>query len=140
GTKPRMQMYVWTVGPPAEPPLHIISPADIAGSRPAQDNVFDPGHVSIPVAPDLIQTELVLYDDGTPDVGQTDNADGCGPAVNAAAINGHIAVIRRSTAEASGGTPCPFIEKVKNAQNAGAVAVIIVNNIPNENINMSGAD
>jgi len=88
---------------------------------------------------------LVLYDDGTADAGTTDNADGCGPAVNAAAINGKIAVIRRSLAEAEGGTPCPFAEKVKNAQLAGATAVIIVNNVPGSptvspEINMSGAD
>ncbi len=144
GSKPRMQMYLWNVAPSIQP-LTIISPADFAGPRDGRDNVFNPGHVDIPIAPALIQSDLVLYDDGTPDAGTTDNADACGPAVNAAAINGHIVVIRRSLAEALGGSPCTFIEKVKNAQNAGATAAIIVNNVaPSDTvpagINMSGAD
>ncbi|HLA55387.1 MAG TPA: T9SS-dependent M36 family metallopeptidase [Flavobacterium sp.] len=144
GTKPRMQMYVWTFGP-AIFPLTIIAPADFAGAREGRDNVFEPGHVNIPIAPASIESDLVLFDDGSADAGTTDNADACGPALNAAAINGHIAVIRRSLAEELGGTPCPFIEKVKNAQNAGATGVIIVNNVaPSDTvaagINMSGAD
>lgn len=144
GTKPRMQMFLWNVSPALQP-LFITSPADIAGLREARDNVFTAGHIDIPIAPAIIQSDLVLYNDGTPDPGTNDNADACLPAVNAAAINGHIAVIRRSLAEASGGTPCAFVEKVKNAQNAGATAVIIVNNVPPSDtvpagINMSGAD
>lgn len=138
GTRPRMQMYLWNV-PSAITPLTINSPADIAGAKAGVDNAFSPGHVAIPIAPAAIQTDLVLYDDGTPDIGMTDNADGCSPAVNAAAINGKIVVIRRSVAEVSGGTPCAFAEKVKNAQNAGAVGVVIVNNVAG-NISMSGAD
>lgn len=144
GSAPRMQMYLWNQTPPIQP-LFINSPADIAGYRQANDNVFSPGHVNIPIAPALIQSDFVLYDDGTSDAGTTDNADACGPALNAAAINGHVVVIRRSLSEALGGTPCSFIEKVKNAQNAGATAVIIVNNVAPSptvpgSINMSGAD
>lgn len=138
GTKPRMQMYLWSV-PSAIQPLTINSPADIAGPKAGVDNAFSPGHVAIPIAPAMIQSDLILYNDGTPDIGMTDNADGCGPAVNAAAISGKIAVIRRSVAETAGGTPCAFAEKVKNAQNAGATGVIIVNNVEG-NISMSGAD
>ena len=139
GTRPRMQMYLWNAPTTAIQPLTINSPADIAGPRVGFDNAFSPGHVAIPIAPAMIQSDLVLYNDGTPDIGMTDNADACGPAVNAIAINGKIAVIRRSVAEASGGTPCAFAEKVKNAQNAGATGVIIVNNVDG-NISMSGAD
>ena len=144
GNAPRMQMFLFDT-PPTLYPLTINSPADIAGSREGRDNVFNPGHVDLPVAPSMIQADLVLFDDGTPDVGQTDNADACSPAVNAAAINGKIAVIRRSTAAASGGNPCTFVEKVLNAQAAGAVAVVIVNNVGPSgtvpaSINMSGAD
>lgn len=144
GNRPRMQMFLWDYAAPIEP-LFINSPADIAGSRIARDNVFNPGHVDIPIAPNLIQSNLVLYDDGTPDPGETDNCDACAAAVNAAAINGNIVVIRRSLAEALGGTPCTFIEKVKNAQNAGATGVIIVNNVDPSatvaaGIVMSGAD
>ena len=142
GSKPRMQMYLWSYRKITEL-LTVNSPSDIAGGKLASDNGFNPGHVDVPVAPNLIQSDLVLYDDGTPDVGQTDNADGCAAAVNASAINGHIVVIRRSTSTANGGTPCTFVQKVLNGQAAGATAVVIVNNdttAPNSSIGMSGAD
>ena len=55
--------------------------------------------------------------------------DGCEPLVNAAAINGNIALIDRGE--------CFFVEKTQIAQDAGATAVIIANNEPGI-INMSG--
>ncbi|MEO0038874.1 MAG: hypothetical protein RIQ59_2085 [Bacteroidota bacterium] len=142
GSKPRMQMYLWSYRKITQL-LTINSPSDIAGPEYASDNGFNPGHVNVPVAPAMIQSDIILYDDGTPDIGQTDNADGCGAAVNAAAINGHIAIIRRSTSTANGGNPCTFIAKALNAKAAGATALIIVNNdttSPNASIGMSGAD
>ena len=47
---------------------------------------------------------------------------GCDPfdANNTAAVRGKVALIYRGV--------CPFVQKVKNAQNAGAVAVILANN------------
>lgn len=128
GNRPRMQMYLWDVGPTPKY-LTINSPASIAGEYDAANNVFSPGNVALLPSPGVTQ-DLVLFDDGTPD-----NSDACGPAINAAALNGKIAVIRRGI--------CPFAEKVKTAQNAGAIAVIIVNNDtanPNQLVNMSGAD
>jgi len=140
--KPRMQMYLWSYRKITQL-LTVNTPADIAGGKYASDNGFNPGHVNVPVAPAMIQSDIVLFDDGTTDVLQTDNADACAPAVNAAAINGHITIIRRSTSTANGGTPCTFVAKVLNAIAAGATAVIIVNNdatAPNSSIGMSGAD
>ncbi|HSS27804.1 MAG TPA: PA domain-containing protein, partial [Usitatibacter sp.] len=57
-----------------------------------------------------------------------DAADGAGPSINdgcsafsnASAVAGKIAIVRRGT--------CGFVVKAKNAQNAGARAVIIANN------------
>jgi hypothetical protein len=48
---------------------------------------------------------------------------GCDPfnAANTAAVNGKVAIISRGT--------CGFAVKVKNAQNAGAVAVLLANNV-----------
>jgi len=57
----------------------------------------------------------VLADDGT-----APNSDACTPLVNGGAILGSIAVIDRGT--------CAFTAKALAAQNAGAIAVIIVNN------------
>ncbi len=140
--RPRMQMYLWSYRKITQL-LTVNSPSDIAGPKYSSDNGFSPGHVNVPVAPAIIQSDIVLYDDGTPDVGQTDNADGCAAAVNAAAINGHITIIRRSTSVANGGNPCTFAAKAANATNAGATALIIVNNdttAPDSSIGMSGAD
>ncbi len=142
GSKPRMQMYLWSYRKLFQL-LNVNSPAEIAGPKYASDNGFNPGHVNVPVAPAMIQSDIILFDDGTPDVGQVDNADGCEPAVNAAAINGHITIIRRSTSVANGGSPCTFVAKALNAKAAGATAVIIVNNdatAPDSSIGMSGAD
>jgi len=53
----------------------------------------------------------------------------CQTAINAASIDGNIAVVYR------GG--CEFSAKALNAQNAGAVAVIVVNNVPDAPIQMA---
>jgi hypothetical protein len=142
GSKPRMQMYLWSYRKITQL-LTVNSPSDIAGAKYSSDNGFNPGHVNVPVAPAMIQSDIVLFDDGSQDVGQTDNADGCSAAVNAAAINGHITIIRRSTSTANGGNPCTFVQKALNAKAAGATALIIVNNdttAPDSSIGMSGAD
>jgi hypothetical protein len=129
GSKPRMQMYLWDVGPTPRY-LTINSPASIAGEYLATNNAFSPGNIVLTPSPGVTQ-DLVLYDDAT----TPDTSDACEAAINGTALSGKIAVIRRGT--------CPFISKVKNAQNAGAIAVIIVNNDganPDQLINMGGAD
>ncbi len=123
GGAPRMQMYLWNVGPPF---FIVNSPADIAGVREGRDNSFNPGHIDIPQSPDLLNADLVLYSNG---IGTS--ADACAAATNAAALFGKIAVIRRGS--------CTFISKVLAAQEAGAVGVIIVNNVSGQ-IGMAGAD
>lgn len=125
GTPGRMQMFLWNRLPQIKP-IIINSPASIAGAYVARQNSFNPGKIDLPVAPNLIQSDLVLYLDNT-----SGTSDACVPPSNAAAINGKIVILRR------GG--CNFTVKVKNAQDAGAVAVIVVNNVEGE-ISMSGAD
>lgn len=56
----------------------------------------------------------------------------CEAAVNGAALNGNIALIHRGN--------CTFVEKVLNAQDEGAIAVIIANNIPGDGINNMGGN
>jgi len=46
--------------------------------------------------------------------------DACSPITNAGAVAGNIALVDRGT--------CGFVVKVKNAQNAGAIAVIVADN------------
>lgn len=113
GQSPRMQMYLWDVGP--QPTVVINTPASAAGTYTVRDNNFNPGHVALPVSPAGISGTFVLYNDGTPDT-----SDACTAATNAVALNGKIAIIRRGT--------CTFVEKVKFAQQAGAIAVLVVNN------------
>ncbi len=58
--------------------------------------------------------------------------DGCSALTNAASVVGKIALIDRGT--------CSFVTKVKNAQNAGAIGVIIGNNVTPGVIEMGGSD
>lgn len=129
GLAPRMQMYLWNVGP-APKNLVINSPASIAGQYVARDNVFSPGHVNLPTAPGLT-TNIVLYDDA---VGT--GSDACEAAVNGTQLQGKIVILRRGN--------CEFQAKVYNAQLGGAAAVIVVNNDTANpdanNVNMSGAN
>lgn len=105
--------------------LLINSPAAIAGAQEVGFAQFGP---AVPKAG--VTGNLVLVNDGT---GTT--TDACEALTNGAAVSGKIALIDRGT--------CNFTVKVKNAQNAGAIAAVIVNNqvdplrLP---INMSGVD
>ena len=56
------------------------------------------------------------------DVAGPSTNDGCSAITNAAAVAGKIAMVDRGT--------CGFVIKVKNAQNAGAIAVIVADNAP----------
>jgi hypothetical protein len=56
------------------------------------------------------------------DVAGPTTFDACSPITNAAAVAGNIALVTRGT--------CGFIVKVKNAQNAGAIAVIVADSAP----------
>jgi hypothetical protein len=62
-----------------------------------------------------VSAELVLAEDDT-----DPKTDACTPLVNGAAIAGKIAVIDRGS--------CAFVDKVQKAQDAGAIAVLIVSN------------
>jgi hypothetical protein len=70
-----------------------------------------------------VQDTLMLVDDGSPGTnaqGHPIAQEGCNPLINN--LTGKIAVIYRNT--------CEFGMKALNAQNAGAVAVIVINRDP----------
>ncbi len=102
--------------------LTVNTPASIAGDYAAVRSSNFGGDLS-----SALTGDLVLVDDST---GTT--SDGCEALTNGSAVSGKIAVIRR------GG--CPFVTKVLNAQNAGATAAIIVNNISSFPFDMGGTD
>jgi hypothetical protein len=100
--------------------LKINSPANIA----ADYNIT----VTTGFGSDLssaLTGDLVLAMDGT-----SPTEDACSAIVNSSAVNGKIAVIRRGE--------CTFDDKVKRAQDAGAIAVIVVNNVSGAPILMGG--
>ncbi len=94
---------------PSNARVTVNSPAGIAGDYFGIRAAFGESLTSI-------SGSLVLADDGTAAPNEA-----CDPLVNANAINGNIAILYRGT--------CDFSQKVLNAQNAGAVAVIVVNNV-----------
>ena len=96
----------------------ITAPAAIAGNKTTGGAAFGPQNFS------LAATDVVVVDDGSIVGSNPTNGsilDGCqSPFVNAAAVAGKIAFIDRGI--------CGFAVKVKNAQDNGAIGVIIGNN------------
>jgi extracellular elastinolytic metalloproteinase len=135
GGRPRVQMFLWNAGAPPTEFITINAPASIAGPRVATSNVFE-GTDSIPVpsAPNGITSDLVHYtnpaNNGTvSSPNQISIHNGCVPPTNAFDISGKIALIRRGN--------CNFSNKVKNAQDAGALAVIVYDTVPNNPVRLS---
>ena len=101
--------------------LTINSPSNLQGDFVAVKSAFGDTSFS------SYSGNLVLVDDGS-----SDPTLGCNPLINAAEINGNIAVIERGT--------CFFVDKVKNAQDAGAIGVLMINNVGGLPIIMGGTD
>ena len=99
----------------ATPRLHVNSPPAIAGNYAVGTAGFGPSVSSPGQTANLVQA-LDAADGAGPST-----TDGCSPFTNAGAISGNLALIDRGM--------CTFVTKVKNAQNAGAVAVVIVDNV-----------
>lgn len=107
------------------PEFSVSAPASIARQYRFTTAVFGP-----PVG-NTLSTDLVAAFDASDSSGPT-TTDGCTPLTNAAVVAGKIAIIDRGT--------CAFTQKVINAQNAGAVAVIIHNSSTGAFGNMGGTD
>ena len=95
----------------AKPVVRVHAPAPIAADYDAGTASFGPALTTTGVT----QT-VVLVNDG---VGTA--TDACETLTNGAAVSGKIALIDRGN--------CTFTQKVKNAQNAGAIGAIIVDNV-----------
>src|ERR671918_226690 len=108
-------------GENAQPNTVIVDPpSSAAGEYPASGAAFGPAPPK-----EGISGDIVLVNDGS-----GNPTDGCQPLIGFPA--GAIALVDR------GG--CTFVQKVNNAQDAGAVAVIVVNSAPGDPITMGGAD
>jgi hypothetical protein len=99
---------------PGTPLLKVNSPASLGSFR-VGTAAFGP----LIVAPGTTADMVVALDPA--DGAGPSTTDGCSPLTNAGAVAGMIALIDRGT--------CGFVVKVKNAQNAGAVAVVIADNV-----------
>jgi hypothetical protein len=96
------------------PLLRVDSPASLAGVYAVGTADFGPGLTSAGVAGTLVAAQ-----DAADAAGPTET-DACSPIANAAELAGKIALVDRGT--------CLFTEKVKNAQIAGARAVLVADN------------
>lgn len=110
GMNSRMQMYLWGV-PTASASniLQVNEPSPIANKHSGILATFSPKLSMVPIT-----ANMVLVNDGT-----SAPTLGCSTLVNSDSIAGKIALITRGT--------CPYATKIINAQNAGAIAVVIIN-------------
>lgn len=121
GTSGRMQMYLWDGI--ANSLFKVLTPSGIAGEYPVGKAQFGPQcnfDVSAPM-------ELYVSTGNVPNKGCTGL-----PASNTSLV-GKIALIERGY--------CPFVDKVRNAQTAGAVGVVIYDTIDVETLlSMAGTN
>ena len=100
----------------------VTSPPALAGSYTSSYATGFGAQITSPLS-----GNVVLVNDGT-----ATPTLACAALTNAAEINGKIALIRRGS--------CTFVQKVLYAQNAGAIGVILMNNIDGNPIAMGGTD
>lgn len=101
----------------AQTVFKVTSPSNIAGNygyAAAQFGAALPGCTDLPLSGDL-----VFINDGDDEGGAASETDGC--QANLDDITGKIAMVDRGT--------CEFGTKCLNAQNAGAIAVVVCNNV-----------
>jgi len=123
GENGRMRMYQWNAGQTLQ--FHVNSPSAIAGDYTAVEGSLSYKNKLVDKGP--ITADVVKVVDGSGTV------LGCSALTNAAALAGKIALVVR-------GGGCNFITKVKYAQNAGAIAVIVTNNVDGDPVTMTGVD
>ena len=113
GTAARMQFHEWHL------PLtvKVQAPASLVG-----DLTTSPATFGVPFDSTSVTGNVVV----------SDPVDGCATLANPSEIAGNIALIERGD--------CFFVDKVHNAQDAGATAVIITNNVPEGTVTMGGTN
>jgi extracellular elastinolytic metalloproteinase len=125
GQNPRMQMFLWD-----DDMLVTINGGTLEGTYAANDaNFTDTGEAGgvttgAPLSENSVTADLALMDDRS-----SAPLEGCVSAP-IFGLQGKITVIKRGN--------CNFTDKIENAQNSGAVGVIMVNNVSGV-ISMGGA-
>ena len=109
------------------PTLSILAPAAIAG-----DVTIGTAAFGDPLTTAGVSGALVALEDAA-DTNGPSTTDGCSAASNAGALAGNVALVDRGT--------CPFVQKALTAQAAGAIALVVANNVPDPSaLGMSGSD
>lgn len=123
GARPRMQMFLFN--PSTIRHLYLHSP--VTGEMYAIKDAVSRNNTFLKTGP--VTANIVAYNDDAS--GSTHLA--CTAAANGAALKNNIAYIDRGS--------CAFTDKIKNAQNAGALGVIVANYSGNDTlISMGGTD
>ncbi|SRX72327.1 T9SS-dependent M36 family metallopeptidase [Aequorivita antarctica] len=120
GGAPRMQMYLWNAPGKVLGTFLTVNNGPLAGVYYAADSNFAP---PLPVSPITADLVVIVDDSGDPN-------DGCNNVTNGGDLNGKIVVIKRGT--------CAYNIKTLAAQNEGALAVIVVNDVPGDPLAMGG--
>ena len=125
GSNGRMQMFLWpTAAATINKTMKINYPLSLPVSYIGPQSQFG-GRLTLAGTTGRV---ILLKDSNA------STSYGCGLIANASALNGRIALIDR------GGFSCSYILKVKAAQNAGAIAAVIVNNNIGSPFVMTGTD
>lgn len=122
GFRPTMSMFLWSAqGPPGE--SLTINGGSLDGSYIGVPAAFG---APLPEDEPLTGTLALVEDDNAG--ASTDATDACDTIINGASLAGNIVVIRRGE--------CEFGVKILAAENEGATAVIMVNNVGTAPISM----
>ncbi|MCH2170718.1 M36 family metallopeptidase [Myxococcota bacterium] len=120
GTPPRMELFLFST----PNSLTVNSPTNLAGTLSTRPAAFGLAAGIPGVQADLVRALDAANNDGPA------TTDGCSPFINSEQVSGNIALIDRGT--------CFFVEKVENAQDAGAVGAVIANNAGDAVLTMAG--
>jgi len=106
GDSPQMQMFIFSGTSSSE--LRVDTPASLVGWNTVGIAGFGKDAF-------LLNGSVVLANDDT----GVDTGDACEPLINETELTGKIALVHRGL--------CSFVQKAQNAQNAGAVGVVLSN-------------
>ena len=127
GTSGRMQMYLWNAITPTYT-ISVTAPSGIAGNYAAVQGTLSTNNNLANVGP--VSGQLALYADaGT----SPTTYFACTTYGGTTPLTGKIALLYRDAT-------CSYVVKVKNAQLAGAIGVIVINNVATAPIVMTGTD
>jgi uncharacterized repeat protein (TIGR01451 family) len=119
GFNGRMQMYLWNTT--------LRNSLVVGGNSPAAGGYATaPFGLSVPLPDSALMAPLIRF------VDSAGSYEACAPAANAAELDGAIALIDRGS--------CNFDLKIIQAQTAGAIGAVIVNNQPEGIFGIGGND